>query len=510
MTSLPIRAPSPMTATALAAVVKRELPVALRTFLPMQRWFGAKDRRITDVTVADVSVSPSGGLWYAAVIVDVGVDQIDTMRYLLPLVTTPASPPAGTVLLEIETPSDRWSLCDAFSAASFPDWLLHQISDEAIWTAEKGQFRWIVEGKINDYLGAAHTGPSRVVTADQSNSAVIFGDALFLKLFRRLRPGVNPDEEVGRFLSLETSFRHLPRLMATGRYEARGEPPTGIGIVQTFVPSVGDGWSWMLHHLTQMTSLGPDDTGVLAAGLLGQRTGELHATLASASHNPDFRAEAIGPDDTARWTTATSRAIEGVRDALQARRPRPPASSFPSPADAIERELTALHDRASGYIELLGHQKIRVHGDYHLGQTLRTVDDDWTILDFEGEPNRTIDERSAKTSPLKDVAGMLRSFAYARATAGRNANQPGPETDSVLAEWERAARTAFLREYRRAAAGATNLVPTDDVSFARALAAWELDKTLYEVLYELGNRPDWLEIPLRDLVASPVIDEGMV
>jgi maltose alpha-D-glucosyltransferase/alpha-amylase len=170
--------------------------------------------------------------------------------------------------------------------------------------------------------------------------------------------------------------------------------------------------------------------------------------------------------------------------------------------------LRALAERADGYRDELNTARIRVHGDYHLGQTLRTPDGDWAIIDFEGEPARSLAERRQRASVLKDVAGMLRSFAYARGAAERAAEAsavPDREARDRLAVWESGARRAFLEGYRQAlAAAAMRFVPDDDEAFARALAAWELDKALYEVAYEARNRPDWLELPLRSLLPDLV------
>jgi maltose alpha-D-glucosyltransferase/alpha-amylase len=165
-------------------------------------------------------------------------------------------------------------------------------------------------------------------------------------------------------------------------------------------------------------------------------------------------------------------------------------------------ELRALSVRANGYSEEAQSVRIRVHGDYHLGQTLRTQDGDWTILDFEGEPARSLTERRQRTSALKDVAGMLRSFSYARGAAERAANVNEDDlASSRLRQWETRARQAFLEGYQQAlGTTAVPLAPDTEDAFSRALAAWELDKALYEVGYEARNRPDWIELPLRALL----------
>ncbi len=498
MTFPPDAIPKSISADELVVIVRRDLPAVLLDFIPAQRWFGGKDLRLTDVAVDDLSVRPRGDAWHVIAIVTVNVEGASAMRYLMPLFATPRRPASATILLEIESGNGQWFLSDAVTVPSFLTWLLDEVSTGAIWLTEKGRFTWTVEGRLDRYLAAAYTRPPRVGTAEQSNTSVIFGDALFLKLFRRLRPGHNPDEEISRFLSYQTSFRHLPRLMATGDYQTGDAPPVGIAIVQTFMPSIGDGWSWLLGNLTSMATLSRVDPSVAAAGLLGTRTGELHQALASAPDDEVFQAERISRDDVAGWTVTTTTAVSDVWQALLQHRKRMPRQAVRM-LEAIEPNLPALRRRAAGHAELIDHLKIRVHGDYHLGQTLRTVDDDWIILDFEGEPARTIEERRAKTSPLKDVAGMRRSFAYARATAVRS--REGDRTaEQILARWEGAAEAAFLAAYRSAVAAMHGLVPAEDRAFARALAAWELDKLLYEVQYEMSNRPEWLEIPLSALL----------
>ncbi len=496
MTSQSNTPPTLMTAEELSIAVKGDLPAALRDFLPRQRWFGAKDLAVTDVSIDDLSVSPSGELWHMMVVASMTVASGDALRYLVPLVAIPGGPATGSNVLAIETRSGRWSLVDAFTVPAFLSWLLGQVAAGAVWPTEQGQFRWAIEGAMDQYLAAAYTGPSKVGTAEQSNTAVTFGDALFFKLFRRLRLGENPDEEISRFLSQETTFRHLPRLMATGHYETQYAPEVGIGIVQTFVPSMGDGWSWMLRHLANLKTLSEDNPGIIAAALLGTRTAELHRALASAPETSNFHAEGISSSDTDSWTRETANALDDVWRSLLVDRHRL-SPQIVELIDAVGPHVSALRDIPAGHIDLIDHLKIRVHGDYHLGQTLRTLSDDWTILDFEGEPARTIDERRTKTSPLKDVAGMLRSFAYARATAGQSRSSGD---GAVLDQWQRAARSAFLAAYRVAASETPGLVPADDGAFARALAAWELDKAIYELRYEMRNRPDWLGIPLSTLV----------
>jgi maltose alpha-D-glucosyltransferase/alpha-amylase len=266
----------------------------------------------------------------------------------------------------------------------------------------------------------------------------------------------------------------------------------------------------MLRRLAGVAS-GEFDPGTdqfAAERLLGQRTGELHVAL-GAVQDPEFVPGTTSPaviDEDARRTLS---AIEETILLLQDRRRHLPGPLMSRLPDAIAG-LRALATRADGYRAELNTLRIRVHGDYHLGQTLRTLDEDWVIIDFEGEPARSLAERRQRASVLKDVAGMLRSFAYARGVAERaaEASPAAGEASGRLEVWESGARRAFLDGYRQAlGAAAIPFVPNDDEAFARALAAWELDKALYEVAYEARNRPDWLELPLRSLLPD-LIDQA--
>jgi trehalose synthase-fused probable maltokinase len=235
---------------------------------------------------------------------------------------------------------------------------------------------------------------------------------------------------------------------------------------------------------------------------MGGISGVLHVAL-GAVEDPEFvpeRTDGAAIEEDVRRTLA---AIEETILHLRERRSHLPEHLMMRLPDAIAG-LRGLAQRTHGYRDELNTLRIRVHGDYHLGQTLRTPDGDWTIIDFEGEPARSLAERRQRASVLKDVAGMLRSFAYARGAAERAAEGspvPDREARGRLDAWESGARRAFLEGYRQAlVATASRFVPDDNEAFARAVAAWELDKALYEVAYEARNRPDWLELPLRSLL----------
>src|SRR5882724_735868 len=323
---------------------------------------------------------------------------------------------------------------------------------------------------------------ARRLPGEQSNTSVVFGDRLIMKVFRRLADGLNPDLEITRFLTEHTTFRGTPRLAGALEYHAgkrgRLEHHADVGgvvtlaVLQEYVAGARDGWRFVLDRLAA------GDAALDALRRLGTRTAELHAALATPTPDPAFGADTITPADVSAWAEAVRRQVAAAREAARGR-------ALPDIPDV---------GGPAGLGGLVGRAKIRHHGDFHLGQTL-AIDDgrDFAIIDFEGEPLRPLEERRRKHTPLRDVAGMLRSIGYA-AASGRLA---APERR----RWEAQARAAYVGAYREATAGAA-FVPESEDAFARAVAVLEVEKAAYEIVYEANNRPDWVEIPLAGFVSA--------
>ena len=489
---------------AFAEAIARAVPA----YLPAQRWFGDKTRTISAARLADAALVEVGPDVLALALVSVAFAGGDGADYLLPLALTGADLPTAAVLATVEEPAGTRRLADALALSAGRAWFLDRLAAGGRDPGQRGDFAWRPGADLAAHLAAARAGSSRVSGAEQSNSAVVYGGALLLKVFRKLQPGLNPDIEVGRFLTERSSFRNLPPLLGDLTYRPADPalPEISLAMAQPFVPSVGDGWQVMLDRLTATLDADadstPDDDAVALARRLGQRTAQLHLALAGDPSDPAFAPEPISAADADRWAGDLAAAVDRTIADLHAR-----AESLPSLLrDHLLRlrpddpELTG---RSASFVALVGIAKTRVHGDYHLGQTLVTADGDVVILDFEGEPARPLAERRAKTSPLKDVAGMLRSFAYARAAAQRTASRSlPPASEARPGAWEAAARAAFLDAYLAETRPArAPFLPTDAAAFHAALAAWELDKAVYEVNYELNNRPDWLALPLASLLA---------
>jgi maltose alpha-D-glucosyltransferase/alpha-amylase len=390
--------------------------------------------------------------------------------------------------------------------------------------------------------------PSRVGSAEQSNTSILYGKQLILKLFRRLQPGENPDVEIGRFL---TEVAHFPRIApflgVTAVTAANGEKTT-VAMLQGLVANEGDGWQWFLAQLTGFftsvaalpapptasrpsflndrrpneEALEPAGSSLQAAALLGRRTAEMHLALATATSDPAFAAEPFTSEDLARDAHRIDDQITYTLEALKIKLSTLKDLTADDAALLLSRRIDLFARANAITASTAAGQRIRIHGDYHLGQTLRTVNSsqeratqfgtdtgDFVLLDFEGEPARLLAERRQKQSPLKDVAGMIRSLSYA-AYSGLDqfltsnpelARGPGSESLTAWAIfWQNSTSSEFLRAYQETIGVNSTLLPPPQQSQA-LLAAYMLEKALYELLYELNNRPSWLHIPLAGILA---------
>jgi maltokinase len=419
---------------------------ALGRWLPQQRWFGGKGAAIASLRDVDrVQLSP--GLLLAAVEVQYG-DGRAAERYALALrpwtsapgITEGLDDDAARALLGVV----RQRLRVATAAGSL-----------------QGE-RFDAPGSSMERLSPV---PSvRRLGAEQSNTSVVFDDRVILKLIRRLEQGVNPELEIGAFLA-RNGFAATPPLL--GAMSAGGAVQSTVAVAHAYLQVESDGWSYVLSALRR------GDPPLEEIRELGARVGELHATLACDAADPAFAPEPIRREDLRRWTESLlaelDRTVEAGRVAV------PPVASRREALAARIRRLEAV--QPSGV-------RIRQHGDLHLGQVLRS-EGQWLIFDFEGEPARPLAERRAKHSPLKDVAGMLRSFSYAAAVA------QSPELAAP-------AREAFLAGWRSRAA---QFLPEEEAARV-LLECLEMEKLLYELRYEIGHRPDWVAIPARDLLEA--------
>jgi len=490
MASRPHRSDAARIVAALERAVSRELPA----LLPRQRWFGDKGRPIGAVAIRDCAALGARG-WL--VLVDVTFAAGPDQTYAVPLVLGREGLAPGALSMALEAAGAPALALDAFDDPEFCRELLGAFERRVtVPTCRDGVVRFV---RTERFPADAAAHAPRRLTGEQSNTSVIYGASLVFKAIRRIRPGIAIDCEVGAFLTSRARFAHVPPLAGAIEYAPASGPVTTLGVLQGYVANHGDGWSWVTAHLK---NLPPERVDALSDDVfrelrgLGAITGELHGALACDPGDADFSPEPIAAADAAAWS---ARVVDDVGHTCERVRGR--LSTLPPELAAGARALVAneaeLVARARD-LEILGGQrgmKIRVHGDYHLGQTLRT-DGGFVVLDFEGEPGRPAADARRKQCALVDVAGMLRSLDYAvQATL-----PPSGAAVEAGERWVGHASATFLDGYREAAARASvPLLPASPAAFARVLAAFELDKALYEVRYELDNRPAWLAVPLRGL-----------
>ncbi|HTU22933.1 MAG TPA: putative maltokinase [Gemmataceae bacterium] len=508
----------------------------LPDYLRAQRWFGGKGRRIASLHFVDCGDFLARASRVFLMLLEVRFTDGKSDLYFLPLgVTTgdAASQIASAVpslrIACVIGPGGEALLHDALADEGTCLTLLTAIGARAEFATRGGQVRAFPTAAFDELRGDA-AQPLDVIRgpATSSNSLLFYGQRLLLKMFRRLEAGINPDFEIGRFLTESKRFERIPRVAGAIEYHRAGSDPITLAILQSFVVNQGDGWHHAVdelqhyyqraseaapiapdyRHLLELADLPPPGAvrvigGYLeAARTLGRRTAEMHRALAADANNADFAPEPFTPTDAhSTWSSIRAQAdsaLAALRDNLDLLPPDVRSSAL----QLVETGPALLHGSDPEALLHLDAAKIRCHGDYHLGQVLR-VENDYVILDFEGEPVRSVPERRAKQSPLKDVAGMLRSYHYA-AYAGLFAfTRQRPEDFGRFVPWAelwfRWVSAAFFHAYCAAAHG-ESFLPVEAVSLAALLDAFRLDKVFYELNYELNNRPDWVRIPLRGIL----------
>ncbi|HEX6025838.1 MAG TPA: phosphotransferase [Solirubrobacter sp.] len=429
-----------------------------------QRWFASKTREVTSIAIMDSVPLRTEPPVLVLTLVEARFPTGTHETYQVPLGLRPAD--EGWTERVIYQDAD-WTVYDALADPAAGRELLHAMRSGA----EHGEFHfhWAAGAE------AGGTVDVRPVGVEQSNTSIVFGEKLILKAFRKVEPGVNPELELLRFLTAH-GFPHIASL--AGWYEVEGRQVSAtLGILQEFLADARDGWELALDELTS------DPEGLLdRLHALGRVIGELHTALGSDSSDPAFAPDEPSTEALSILTADVDEQIERVFLDL-------PDTEAVAPilgrGQDVREKLNALsHVAAGGRV-------IRTHGDLHLGQTMLT-DRGWVVLDFEGEPARPLPERRLKRSPLRDVAGMLRSFSYATAGVRLLRGATAPEG------WEDRARERFLTGYH-AAVDASLLPPGQQVA-DQLLTVFELEKAVYELRYELNNRPDWVAIPVAGIL----------
>jgi trehalose synthase-fused probable maltokinase len=441
----------------------------LAEWLVERRWFASKSRELSQVGVIDMPLLDPEAPQLRIALVEVHFGTGTHEIYQVPVAVDSGELPDDGRIAAMDGGEN--TAYDLLAERRDPPRLLKLIVAGGQVASADGRvvFEW-TEGAPPPPEGAE----ARPIASEQSNSSVVFGENAILKIYRRVEAGVNPELEMLRFLG-EHGFRHVPKLLGWYSYEGRPADAT-LGVVQEFIADGRDGWEFVLDGLA-----GDPDSLLEPLRGLGATVGEMHTVLASDPTDPVFAPEERGNESLALFTASLDERVErAFLDLPEDERVEP-----------IAHRGEELRDQLRGLARIGGAgMAIRVHGDMHLGQALLT-DRGWTILDFEGEPARPLPERRTKSSPLRDVAGLLRSLAYAPLAARLQRDATVPE------DWEAQARERFLDGYLDAID--PTLLPATKREVDQLLAIYELEKAVYELNYELDNRPDWVGIPVTGI-----------
>ena len=524
---------------------RRELEESiLQGYMARQRWFGAKSRTITGTRLEDWAVFNQGVSALVWVEVQYAEGPCDTYLVTLGLLFGKAADALreefpNAVLARLVSVDGDGVLHEAIFNDTASEALLALITGGGQIPSREGAILGVPSTALDHLQGTpGERIAARRGSAEQSNTSILFGDKLIMKLFRRQQPGPNPDTEIGRYVTESTHFTHIAPFGGAIEYSRKGQEPSTLAMLQGLVTNEGDGWQWTLEELDRYyeasaaenfaqgaISDGPTNLLQLsaatetafarehvgsyldAAALLGRRTAELHVALASPTHDPAFTPEPMNSMDILHLREELLTHAARAFDALKENIARLPDAVLEKAGLVLSRKRLVLDRLGQLSGKEIHAQRTRIHGDYHLGQVLRSKGD-FVILDFEGEPARSLAERRTKQSPMKDVAGMLRSFSYAAFSALMKYTSRRPEDYQRLAPWahlwEQSVSSAFLYAYCEFARGVA-VAPTEPELFRQLLEAYVIDKAFYELVYELNNRPNWVLIPLTGILGLPLI-----
>lgn len=516
-----------------------------RTILPSYirecRWFGGKGRKIQAIEIQEripMGGDASGRYFILLVRVDytAGMEEL----YLLPIAFAGKEEAAdivteypGGVICSVEVDGAGGILYDAIYCDAFCRALLYSIAGNAVASTRDGQLS-CSRGKALDIREDQLPGlEPRVLVAEQSNSSVLYGQQYFLKLYRHPEMGLNPDLEISRFLTEHAGFSHTPAYAGEIEYTKRGAEPISICLLQKFVPNQGDAWSYYVQRAGEYyrrilasgrqvsdsvphppvlldfsrTEIAPFYVQLIGqpcidlAALLGKRSAQLHEALASGKDDANFCLEPFTPAFQRAMVKSLQDLTKQVLSLL-----RDNWNGLPGDLRAEAEALLNLDTRMAENLQMLAAADMaamltRIHGDYHLGQVLFT-ENDFVIIDFEGEPARSLAERRMKQSPLKDVAGMIRSFHYAAylplLTQPSEFSKGSLPLEPWADLWYAVMAATFLHSYLECS-GNVPWVPRESSQRRLLLQFFLVEKAVYEIGYELNNRPAWARIPIKGI-----------
>ena len=494
------------------AILERE---ALPTYLQKRRWFGAKGEKINQLRLA-YAVKLGDGI-RSVLLSEVEVAFADHVEnYTLPLGICRDDTTSGPLAQQLAVARVRRAaevgyLTDAFALDAFAAHVVDAMRAERVLNTSDGRVAFRKSALLDEALPSGELDIHRL-SAEQSNSSLIINDRLVLKIVRKVLSGRHPEAEMTGYLT-EHGFGNIaPFLGEVVRFDAQEQPHT-LMLAQGFVRNQGDAWGWTLDYLKRAAAdlAAEDDKAEFEDALtsyralassIGRRLAEMHAVLASPSENPDFQPEVAGVQETRDWAGGAGEQIDLAVQSLDRitewpdEATRTSARQFVDQAGALRTAAYRLAESASGKS-----LQTRVHGDFHLGQVLVTPGDA-TIIDFEGEPAKTMEQRRAKSSPLRDVSGCLRSFDYAAASAlaGRapGSDQAAERQANFVEQFRSSASRSFLDAYRSVLHAAAEPWVDSDAE-QPLLDLFSLEKAAYEIRYEAANRPGWIGIPLAGI-----------
>ena len=496
-------------------------------FIRQQRWFAAKAARIEGSAIAASAELAQPGKSFLLAEIEVRLAGEPAQSYFMPLATSYDDqalshgwPLLPYTLAQVRHGAKVGALYDAMSAPEFPLAAIEAMRAGTSLQSSAGEIRFWSTSALAP-IELAPDAEIKPLGVEQSNSSVRLGEQIIFKAYRRLAAGIQPELEIGRFLVEEAKFANTPPLLGGIERIAPDGQSTAYGSAFGFVRNQGDGWVYTTEYLDRRLGelrLQPPTEGEAEVGfsdddahgfyltqarILGQRTAELHRAFAVRTKDAAFKAEPITLADLNAWGEAVQRqaeaafgAVEQAVGGLEHEQDRAEADAF------LARRAVCMERIGQLVAEPVEAAKTRLHGDYHLGQVL-VVQNDFYILDFEGEPARPLGERRIKLSPLKDVAGMLRSFDYAAWSAYMRLIETDPSHEALVlrltGQWREATEAAFLAAYRETIAGCPSYPASTDEA-GRLLELFLLEKALYEICYEAANRPGWLRIPLKGVL----------
>jgi maltose alpha-D-glucosyltransferase/alpha-amylase len=522
--------------------LEKILPAYLRT----RRWFGGKARRMKWARILETIPLANATAHPHLLLVQADYTEGDPELYSLPVAFASGPEAArmlaeapGAVIARIAEATRQHVLFDALQDRESCLFLLDTIGHRRRFRGQAGEILGVPTRAFRKIRGESREAPPPAPgKAEQSNSSVIFGDKMILKIFRRVHPGINPDLEIGGYLTVEAAFPHVPPVAGSIQYARAHEEPITLAVLAGFVPNQGDAWQYTLDSLGrffEQVMAQPADIDIrevpcpgsrtlrrideavpdkvktlvgsylLSARKLGERTAEFHLAMASNVGNPSFAPEPFTPFYQRSLYQSMRNLTAQNFSLLRKRIGTLPEALRGQGREVLEMEAKVLK-RFQGILDRkITAMRIRIHGDYHLGQVLHTGKE-FVLIDFEGEPARSLADRRIKRSPLRDVAGMLRSFHYASyapliGEVGGSVRSDDVKSLERWADcWNGWVSPAFLQGYLAVAKDGAFL-PHSREELSILLDTYLLEKSIYELGYELNNRPLWSKLPLLGILS---------